>query len=476
MSEKKRLFKNTMLITIGNLGTKIISFLLLPLYTTLLSTSEYGTYDFIITINVLLIPIITLSMHEALFRFIIDAKENNKEFKKIVTNSLTTVLVGNIFIFLIFLVIAILNKEHLSLIGYLYIITAANSLFMYFNNFLRGLGKIKEYTIISCAKNAIQIILNVITIVVFKLGINGLFVSLIVADMVGFIVIVVYSKFWRYVDLKLINRKTLFPMLKYALPLIPNALCAQIINLSDRFVIIGFMGTAYNGIYSISYKFPSIIETIYHYFYIAWSESASRTLLNGKEQAIKYYQSLHDVMNNFTFSSVILLISLMPLLFRILIKGEYVEGFKYVPILLLSIYFDCMAKFYSGIFTALKKTRIMATTTIVAAVINLIINIMLIKYIGLYAAAGSTLIAEFILIILRRRKLKKHMNLPLSKTKVLLMIVVSVSILLLYSYDNVILLLCSFILSTLYFIIANKKIIQRLITNIKYKLRKSKIA
>lgn len=473
MNEKKRLVKNTLLIAIGNFGTKIISFLLLPLYTSLLSTSEYGTYDLIITINVLLLPLITFSMHEALFRFIIDTEKDSKDFNKIVSNALITVLFGILFMFIVFVILSIICKNYATMFFFLFLITASNSLFIFSNNLLRGLGKIREYAIVSCAKNLIQLLLNVIVIVVFNFGIAGLFISLFLSDIIAFLVVIIYSKLWKYIDIKLINKKELGPMLKYSLPLIPNALCAQIIHLSDRFVIIWFMNSSANGIYSISYKFPSIMETIYHYFYTAWGESASRIFSTGKEKAIEYYQSLHDIVNNFVFSAVIVLISFMPILFRVFIRGDYIDGFNYVPILLLSMYFDCMAKFYSGIFTALKKTSVMASTTIIAAILNIVINVLFIKHIGLYAAAGSTLVAEFLLAFLRRKKLKRYMNLTISSKSVLAMLIISITILSLYNYNNLIMICTSMIIAVLYFLIINKKIIMATITKIKeYKKKK----
>ena len=474
MNEKKRLVKNTLLIAIGNFGTKIITFLLLPLYTSLLSTSEYGTYDLIITINVLVIPLVTFSMHEALFRFIIDAKKDSKEFAKIVSNALIAVLFGILILFLIILVIALIFSDYRSLLLFLFLITASNSLFLFSNNLLRGMGKIKQYAIISCVKNIIQLLLNILVIVVFKLGINGLFISLFISDIIAFIVVITYSKLWKYMDIKLVNKKEIGPMLKYSMPLIPNALCAQIIHLSDRFVIIGFMGSSANGIYSISYKFPSIMETIYHYFYTAWGESASRVFSKGKEKAIEYYQSLHETINNFVFSSVIVLISFMPILFRFFIRGDYIDGFNYVPLLLLSMHFDCMAKFYSGIFTALKKTNVMATTTVIAATINILINVLLIKYIGLYAAAGSTLIAEFLLALLRRKKLKEYVQLHLSNNTIISMILVTIIVISLYSYNNIIMIFSSIIVSLLYFSLANKKVLIVVLSKMKEKFVKRK--
>lgn len=81
MDEKKRLIKNTGIIALGNISTKMIGFLLLPLYTSVLSTEEYGTIDYITTISMFLVPFISMLMDEAVFRFLIDCR-NDEERKK----------------------------------------------------------------------------------------------------------------------------------------------------------------------------------------------------------------------------------------------------------------------------------------------------------------------------------------------------------------------------------------------------------
>ena len=71
MNQKKELIKNTIIILIGKFSTQLVSFLLLPLYTSLLTTAEYGQYDFLNTISIFLIPCVTLLMEEGMFRFLI---------------------------------------------------------------------------------------------------------------------------------------------------------------------------------------------------------------------------------------------------------------------------------------------------------------------------------------------------------------------------------------------------------------------
>ena len=457
MSEKSRLIKNTGLIAIGNFGAKMVSFLLLPLYTSILTTEEYGTYDFIVAVSAFLAPIATMSMQEAMFRFIIDSGNKGEEFKKIITNALSIVTAG-----ILVLGVALLRTGvilGLENCQYIWLYISAGALYSFSNNILRGLGEIKKYAIVSSAKNIMQLMINVLVVAVFRWGMTGLLFSMCVSEIIAFVVVAIEVRIWREINLKYISSSTIKPMLKYSLPLIPNALCAQIINMSDRLVISGFMGASANGIYSVSYKFPNMIETVYHYFYTAWSESASRVFAKGKEKAEEYYQSLHKTISDMMFSVIILMIAGMPIMFRIFVRGDYIKGFDYIWILLLAMYFDCLAKFYSGLFTALKKTDVMAVSTLIAAIINLVVNIALIKFIGLYAAAGSTLLADMVLVFIRKIKLKEYIELKSDYRAIVIKGVIAVAVIMLSSYDNWLRIGVSIIIAGGYTLIVNKSII-----------------
>ena len=105
MKYKRDLLKNTAIITIGRISTQLVSFLLLPLYTSVLSTKEYGSYDLLNTYSIFMIPFITLLMEEAMFRFLIDAKdekERNSVINQTMTFCLISVFISSILFYIIF--------------------------------------------------------------------------------------------------------------------------------------------------------------------------------------------------------------------------------------------------------------------------------------------------------------------------------------------------------------------------------------
>ena len=112
MNQKKQLLMNTIIIAVGKLSTQVISFLLLPLYTSKLTPGEYGTYDFLVTLSTFLVPIITLLMEESMFRFLIDA-EDFKAKKRIITATIAYTFVGTvIFSILAGIIMSIIHYEY----------------------------------------------------------------------------------------------------------------------------------------------------------------------------------------------------------------------------------------------------------------------------------------------------------------------------------------------------------------------------
>lgn len=465
MDEKIRLIKNTGLIALGNFSAKMVSFLLLPLYTSILSTAEYGTYDYIVTISTFLLPIVTLSMTEAMFRFIIDTGNEGIDFKRVVSNAFFVILAGITVSGCIFIILEL--AASLNYLLYIWLYLTASSMYSFSNNLLRGLGRMKEYAIISSAKNILTVLLNVISIVVLKMGMYGLLISLCFSEILAFVVVAVISRLHKQISISLISKSTIKELLTYSLPLIPNTLGATIINLSDRLIISNVMGPSANGIYSVSYKFPNVVETVYHYFYTAWSESASRVFRKGKDAAVKYYQSLFEEINNFVFSLILIMTAAMPIMFRIFVRGNYIEGFDYVPLLMFAMYFNCIAMFFSGIYTAYKKTKLIAVSTIIAAVVNIVLNITLVNHIGLYGAAVATLLAELLLVVIRKILIRDEIDFQIKGKKTIIEIVIALLIVFLYDFNNWSKICISIFISGLYAITVNKKLLLTLIKFLK---------
>lgn len=410
MSQKKELIKNTFIISIGKFSTKLVSFLLLPLYTSLLSTSEYGQYDLLNTISIFLIPVITLQMDEAMFRFLIDAKGDNDKrnvFSRTVFFAIISSLIWSV---LIFIVGYLINYPYTL---WLIVYCLSSVLYTIVSAFSRGEGKFKLYSFLAFCNSVLNIVLNVLFIAVFKSGLEGLFLAYIISSILVGTYGLIQLKAYKYLSFKKNKKGLMREMIKFSLPLVPNSVSWSLISLSNRLLITNYLGIGFNGIYSVSNRFPTIINTCYGFFNTSWRESASKMV--NDEGRNEFYSSVYLTLRRFLLGVSITLISLMPFLFKILINDQYSDAYTYIPFMVISIYFTNLSSFSSGIFSAYKDTKILAPTTIVATIISITFNFVFIKKLGLFAPVLGTMLAYFVLYLYRNYKLRKYITLPYDK-------------------------------------------------------------
>ncbi len=407
MNQRNQLVKNTMIIAIGKLSTQIISYLLLPLYTYKLAPAEFGIYDFVCTLSLFLCPIITLLMEESMFRFLIDATSKMQE-RKVISQTIIYIIFGTaMFIPIAFLALKFGAKYSPMLIFAVISFVISNIMIGLSNSLARGLSKLKLYSFSNFILGIGTIILNIIFIVGLNSGAEGLLWANTIANILTAIVIFAKLKLWRYIGK--FNKGLMKKMVRYSVPLVPNSISWSIINMSDRIFLTQIIGSAANGIYAMANRFPNIINVVYGYFNTAWKESAARIIKD--ENKNKYYNSIYHDTKRFLYAVTICLIAVMPFIFPILINKSYDEAYIYIPIVMIATYYSNLSSYFGGIFSAYKDTKIMGTTTLVAAAINLIIDLILIKQFKIYAACISTLVADLIVYFYRRKKLKKYIKL-----------------------------------------------------------------
>ena len=478
MNQKKQLMKNTIIIAIGKLSTQIISYLLLPLYTSQLDPSEYGNYDFICTLSVFLCPIITLLMEESMFRYLIDA-DSKVQRKKIITQTIIYTFFGTVLFTIIAALIMGFGTDYTPMyITAIITFVISNILIGLSNALSRGLGKIKLYSVSNFILGISTIILNIVFILALNAGAEGLLWANTIANAFTAIVILAILKLPKYIGK--IDKPLMKDMIKYSIPLVPNSISWSIINMSDRIILTQMVSSAANGIYAMANKFPNIINVLYGYFYTAWKESAAKIVKeNNKNQ---YYNSIYHDAKRFLYAVTICLIAVMPFVFPIFINEAYDEAYVYIPIVMIATYYSNLSSFYGGIFSAYKDTKIMGTTTIVAAVINLVIDLLLVNTLKIYAACFSTLIANLIVYFYRKKKLKKYLKLKELKWHGPMLFLAIICLAYYAKYipgvgNNTVLLwtinVISLLIAVLYSLLNNWKFIKGIVTTIKGKFSRA---
>lgn len=432
MSREKELIKNTGIITIGKVCTQMISFFLLPLYTAVFSTEEFGIVDLFNTIVAFLLPILTIQIDQALFRFLIDARENEEDKKRLISSAFILTFIGIVLYGVIFAIVAPLISNQYKY--FLLINVLANILSTLMLQVARGLGNNKEYSIGSFIVAAFTVILNVLFIVVLKLGVSGMFLSLFIANMVAAIYLTLSKKTYRYISFNHLDTKLLKAMCKYSLALIPNAISWWVINVSDRAIISSMLSVAANGIYAAANKFSGMYINAYNIFNIAWTESAA-VHINDKDKDEYFSKTINTGFKVFACFALII-IGVTPFVFPLLINEKFGEAYNQIPLLMLSSLFNVGVGLVSVIYVAKKRSFDISKTSFLAAVINIVVNVLLIKKIGLYAASISTIVAYASMFIYRTIDCRKYVKFKLDFKMIMALIVAFVLTFIMY-YINI---------------------------------------
>lgn len=411
MSKGKDLAKNTAIVSIGKICTQLITFLLLPVYTAVLSNEEYGVVDLLNTLTSLLLPIVTLQIEQGIFRYLIDCRENNEKQIKLITTIIRFMIIQSIACIVIFLCVSpFIHNE------YKYFLIA-NLLMGIFSSLLlqicRGLGDNATYAIGSFITGAFTVVLNVIFIVAFRWGAYGMLGAIAISNFICSVYIFLKRKIYKYIKPKQFDKKILKEIIKYSVPLIPNMISWWIVSASDRTIISAVIGIAQNGIYSAANKFSGVFTTLYSVFNLTWTESASINI--NSEDRDEFFSKILDFVIRFFGCLCLGTIAVMPFVFNILINEKFAEAYYQIPILILGSVFNILVSFVGSIYVAKKLTKEIAKTSIISAVINIFVNIALIKSIGLYAASISTVIAYALMFIYRWIDVKKYVKFNVNK-------------------------------------------------------------
>ena len=422
-SNNKKLALNIFLMFWVYFLPKSLGFLLLPVYTSYLSTEEYGIADVILTTSCLISPFVSLGMPGAIFRFNIENKDDYRPYC-----IATSIFVKNVLI----LILVLCAVYFLFQIKFLYLfylfLTIGFSLLSDINiSYLRSLEKMKLVSVCGVGSSFLTAFCNVLFIVVFNLGLYGFLLSSIVGYAFNYLVsgISIYGYRKKILSVnKLKGIKILRKeMLQFSIPTIFSGILWWVTSSSDRYFITWMCGSSANGIYSVAFKIPLIIVTIDAIFGAAWLNTLYDTYKTkeGKAYIIK-------VFNGYSFLLCFLcsfLIMTNKFLSNLLFSKEFYEAWKYVPILLISVVLSTSSNFLSTLLAVYKKTKISLNISIITALLNVSLNWILISITrSPLGAALATSLSFLVTYALNYKKSKIVSNIDFHTGKQLLMFII----------------------------------------------------
>lgn len=461
-----RLAKNTVIYMIGNLGSKILQVLILPLLTAVLLTEEYGYYDLIVTTINLITPIATLQLVEAMFRYLFGGSE---EEKRVTISSVTAALVVGMTI--LAAVIALIQMFGIDLkypfLIYLNYIT--NILFDYMQKIARCQQRNSLVAVSGVINTSVMLAVEAMALLVFKMRVDGM----LLANCVSYFVAVLYLEYKlrieEYLSIAAVNVKRVKELLKYSLPLVPNSVCWWVVSACDRYVISFFLSISANGIYSIAGKFSQMLSMITSVFQMAWQESS--IIESDKATRDEFYTKTFDSYMRFLLSGYVVLLPIIRLAMSFLVAEEYRIGYLYNPLLLLGAVFSAFSQFYGSAYLAFKKTGGALSTTIIAAIINVTVGACLISKIGLYAPALGTTCAFLAQWLLRANQMKDYFRVKINTKVLSFMAPTMIVYYALYYKDSVVLHLTMLLVASIVFCTVNREMIRKILATVKKKVK-----
>ncbi len=414
MEKYKHLLKNIGLLTISNVATKILSFFLVPLYTSILTTTEYGIFDLVISTVGVLIPLFTINIYEAVLRYSMEKQSNPQDVFSI---GVSYCLWGNAIVAILLAINHIFKINSIidCFAVYFFLIFFVNAISGVIVSMARGLDKIKELSISGVVSSGTIIGLNIFFLCVVKLGINGYFWANILGGMAQIVFLFVCIKGWRYLSLERINKYTKKEMVHYSLPTIANAIAWWINGLSDRYIIVFFQGVAINGIYSVASKIPSILNIFQGIFSQAFMLSAVKEF--DEDDNNGFFRKTFSAYNFVLIIVCSMIICFDKVLARFLYSNDFYEAWKYVPFLTISIIFGSLSGYMGSIFAAIKHSEYFAKCSGSGAAVNILLNLVLVPIMGALGASVATAISYWVVYIVSMHLLKKSMNIKVSVVK-----------------------------------------------------------
>ena len=421
ISRSGRLLKNIALMFAGNFVTKILSFIMVPVYTSLLSTADYGVADLISTTVLLVLPIFSLLMEEATLRFALDTAIDNKQVFTIGVTISTFGFIAALLVSPVILFFESLRPYYVFVILY-YISLWLHNIFSYY---VRGLDKVAICTVASIIHTVVFLAINIIGLVVLRWGVYAYLLAIDVSNLIAAAFLFIYCKLYKnIIRVRNIDWKLAKEMIKFSVPMLPDYISWWLNNGLDRYMISFFCNNSVLGLYSVAHKIPTILSSLTSIFSSAWRISSVDDF--GSQKSIEFYSGIYRLYSGFLIITSSVLIFVVKPIAKFLFAKDFFIAWKITPILILAQIFSALAIFIGSIFTASKKTQKLFIAPLIGAAVNLCLNLLFIPKFEAIGAAWATTIGYMAIWIIQMintsRVLKIDLNLKVLVPSLLLIV------------------------------------------------------
>lgn len=437
MNSYKKLVNNSIIFAIGSMGSKILTFLLVPLYTFTLTTQEYGLMDLSVTTINLLVPVVSLSIYEGVLRFVMSKKYDRGT---ILSSGLSMVSIASLIAVLLLILLSRSNSLPF-VVPLSAIVIILQMLRMTFGAYLRAVGEIKLFAVNGILLTFVLAIFNLLFLYIFEFGLSGYFYAFILSELTSVIFLVFSGRLYNELSILRIDFSIVKHLLSYSLPLIPNSIMWWLINASNRYFVVAILGLQANAIFAVSSKIPSVLNILSSIFFQAWQLSAIEEYENNNNS--DFFSKILNYFIILMIISAVGILSIIKPVVQYVIAPEYIESWKFVPLQLIAIVFSSISSFLGANYIASKETGGVLTTSLIGGIASITFNLIFINVFGLYGAGLSSMISFGLMSLIRYKQVNKKMPINLDKIKFI------ISLLLIFMQSFALILIQSHILNLL---------------------------
>ena len=431
-NRSKRFLKAIGLYAIGNLGSKLITFLMVPLYTYFVNPADYGFYDICLTLVLAATPLMTLQLRDGAFRFLINNDDNNQK-RVVVSFAYKVLILTTILIVAVGVLLSLLYP--MQYLWYVIMLLVVMSFYEVITQMTRGLGDLVGF-VTSGIISALGIgIFSIVFVVCFDMGIVGIFLANILARFIALIFVEVRLGIIRNYFTILPNRSFLKrELLKYTIPLMFSTFCWCVMDSNGRLFVQHYLGLEMNGLYAVAFRFATILQTLAVIYFQAWQEMA---LIHYESKDRDSYFS--DMFNAYVYVLSFFLICLnfvLKLNYGWLVDSEYAESLWYIYPMSIAVSFYALDLFVDLGYQCAKDTKRMLPSLIVAVMINIFMSLLLVEKFGVWGVVCSSIMAYVTLFIYRICDMRRYFKLSLYRKTLYPILLVFISMIPFYYLEG----------------------------------------
>ncbi len=413
MNKYKKLAGNVVILAIGQLTSKLLVYIMLKFYQKALGTAGFSQVNNIIYACDLLMNFVSLSMASGVLRF---ALEKSNDGRYVLSTAVNIVLkCSALFVLFVPLIGLIPMLKGYEWLIYVYVVLAALKDVCAF--YVRARVSVVLYSVDGIINTIMTVIYNLIFLGIFHFGVTGYVFSIVLGNITSLIFLFTVGKLYKQYRPLRTDKTLRNAMLRYSVPLVPTMVMWWVISGSDSFMVTHFVGDDANGIYQLAYKFPNLVIIVLGIFMQAWRMSAiternSRTIS-------KFYSNIFSMLQTVLFlASGGIMLVLHPIIMPLFAEEGFSSAYFYVPLLLIAATFQSFSSFLSSIYEASQKTTHSLISSVIGAVSNLILNLILIPLLGISGAAIATLLSYIIVFVYRIVDTRKYLYMTVYWAKI----------------------------------------------------------